>query len=334
MTRGMMHPVGLGGPVHAEHEQCPRCRYSLQGLPIGSPCPECGHGIAPKAFRRASWRSDQLTQAPPAYTRVLALGLWLMIVGGFATIACLLTMGLNVWPSSNVQVVAGVGAAMLWYAGLILVVRPRPPVPGVAARSGLPEWTILRTIAVLSQASWLGVPVLFEIASRASAPQSFNILANVVLSIGMLGAVSVAAYLWNLSHWARDDRAGRLAMLAAWGLLLGPALLAGIWALDAVGVPSGGLMALFLWLVPVLWMTGIVALFLTLLSLAGDTSWAIRNHQEAIDRDQRLFEKARQQQVAPELVGLPWPEPAAPPPLPPPAVTPTPLRTDGYRVEE
>ena len=289
-----------------EPTPCRFCGYNLQGLMNNGSCPECGRSIRSRID--AKFSDDAMIDAPVAYLRLLALGGYLALLGWIGLEVSL--FALPAAPTTGWGGLLGLGAAA-WFAGVLIVTRPRPPSETVG-KSRRNEWVATRASARLTQAFWVLAAgfLMVWLPNRGTAGLEWLRVAAVICgAIASAGMTPAAVYMMNLSYWACDTAvAMRLRVLAVF-LPIVPLTLV---LLSEFAVPGvlwllkGKAASLVALLLPIILVCASPALLLTwcVWGLAHNAAWAVANHHAVAAKEQRFLENSRAQAASGPLADV------------------------------
>jgi hypothetical protein len=297
-------------PIVGQDTPCKGCGYNLKGLIASGKCPECGRPI--RRRRRINHADCTITSAPKTWLSLYALGATLTFLGWPIMIMCAIFRCVS---GSRGLAVAALVTGCVWWLGVVITTRPRPKMPDMD-HSPAREWFWQRTFARLLTAA-IAVPlgVLLATAEGAAPVRGLPttqlwLLADLGLIVSALGFIAYAFYQYQLAHWAGDAqastkwRAAGVAVLAAsFFVVLGR----NISITDGL---SGALTAIpgtILFLVLFLSFVGAPILFAlwALMQQRETASWAVANHELAIDKVERDRAKLEQERAAFAAAGPP-----------------------------
>lgn len=285
---------------------CPKCGYSLKGLPTGGVCPECGRPIT---STRRNRHTDNLADAPLWYLAVLKWSsLALVALGALAVmvIAWVRSAG-----SPRALVIAG-GVALAVATGIVAATS------AITMRRGRSESTLADAVldsewrpwvirALMT--AWIGAAAIAAIEGRvlmtpgAVTPTWVDPLTALACTLGAIGLAMLTWWIAAVADWASDDSVGERLRMASWAIGIGAI---GFAARGVLGNSSGQ------WLASLAIGIGAIAavvLLFTLMEIAQLAAWAVRNHTEAEQRALRIAERERREEAA-----RPVPSIAPPPP--------------------
>ncbi len=273
---------------------CPGCGYNLKGLMAGGRCPECGRHIS-TANR---WRATQaLGEAPAHFLIPLAVALVLVGAGGLAQ--PFITTWFLAWDFDRRHVLAALIITGAYLAGILVLVRPRPRSAREPENQRRIEWPFVRLAVVLSQAAWMGIP-LIPLTMTRNSPDWILEAPLVCIVVGTLGAAPLAVYLARLADWATDSTIGwRMTTAAAAMAIVGPAAIA-IWVLREYGSPVLSFLLTVPWAIAnLIVIAAYMVTVFTSAEMAFTAIWAVANTWESRARDARRL--ARESREAGEM---------------------------------
>ncbi|MBO6514771.1 MAG: hypothetical protein JJ974_12480 [Phycisphaerales bacterium] len=207
---------------------CDSCGYSLQGLPMGSKCPECGSVRGSNSSSSTNKHDTTMSaQAPAWFVKRLRAGFYLCMlsifaaIGGPAIVGYAATTGTALFPVSLAVLIA---VSFSWTAGIWLITRPRTGIGTVLPDAVLDNTTLVKAIRIMSIAwpVWILLTVtatLSVINPNGTAaqimgtanPVFFTVVATTAGLIAWVSLIPSCIYFAELSYWASDDRlVGRL----------------------------------------------------------------------------------------------------------------------------
>ncbi len=270
---------------------CGSCGYSLSGLWVGDPCPECGTPIPPNVVKRLD---DNMTDAPIPYLRKLSrvfIGLAFSAVG---MVLCVMGVALPWGSDVALAVLVGMPMAAAWAALVFLVTRPKPARESASANPRT-EMLKIRGWARWTQAVWLLWPVLVIGRSAAGGAPWAGYLIGFAGIVTTFGFVPLAIWLATFADWARDDGLGGRLRVAAWLITAGA-----LWYIGRVAqalLPSVGMggiadaLAMLGFFAAFGAFVGQVIFFISLLQLAALATAAVSSAQEAVASARRILER-------------------------------------------
>ena len=191
---------------------CSSCGYDLQGLPLGSLCPECGEtgqALYSGAPQLSGAKDISLSQMPEHLVRRIA----------FCCAALFLTVALIVArffvPAMNINVLVDVVVSILWVLSVYFITTPM--LDTEAVWRGLGQRGKIRMIA-----RWGTVAsIVFAIAISVSQANPLYPVARFFMvvsgTLSVAGMLCLFGLLSQLAQWCRDSSARRCLDTAAWG---------------------------------------------------------------------------------------------------------------------
>lgn len=271
-------------------DRCPFCGYDRAGLPSKDRCPECGKVARPT--RGQPRKHDVFARAPLGYLRLVRTAMWMLALGAIvATVSYL-----SYWYGGDISMrVASVIACAVYFAGVWVMTAPRES-PSLSKAQTRQEFKVLRWVNRATQSLWFvshGLAVLFIMDFVTH--DIFRVIVAATFTVAAVGLVPFSAQLAWFAGWACDDTVASRLNASAWGLGL-PVAWFGLLTLTG-GAPTG-LIGFIVVLVSIaMFLSVIFAVFVYLwscITLAGTTSWAIRNWYDAQARDAREKERAEE----------------------------------------
>lgn len=279
---------------------CGKCRYNLRGLPTNGRCPECGHPI--RGGGRSGHRrfSDNLAEAPLFYLKSLAVGAWMVALGGVGT-AVMLKLA-EVYQRQDCAIAAGF-TAVLWWTGVFIVTGPRAFGDNTLRDEAL-DGPHLRWINRVANLALIGVAAAWVLAFRAPFGSRLEEYAQVgarVLSlVGVAGFVTLGLQMASMADWAGDSHLAERFRTTAW--IMGAGIVLTLFSFVTRAVPGllSGLVGWFALAITIV--AGIAQLYFAwaLIQLAGMATWAIHNNVTAGASERRLMtaRERREQEMA------------------------------------
>lgn len=213
-----------------EPMSCPKCSYNLQGLFVGSPCPECGTTIS----RRKKVVDDHMGYAPEPYLNTLAGAL---LFFGLAGLLVPIGALLDLVGAPTGRFVMVVSLAILPLAGFVILRKRDRPHLKLHPQGEEAEWKGLRMACTVGY----GVMYLLLLAFVLESATSLELPGWVYSLLFTASGVGLCLSAWHISllaDWANDD--GRAQQLRACSMGFGLYLLINFIAF-VVNNPLGGL---------------------------------------------------------------------------------------------
>lgn len=283
------------GELIADDRLCTNCGYDLKGLRQGGVCPECGVVMSHRR-RRSQSHEAQMGEVPKSYLYPLMLALMVLVLVGLAQ--PMVTMMLPGWPMLSVLgvMIVQLIVAGLWLGGLLVTMRRRPLENQREDQNIWSlEWIPLRLAALGTQSMWAVAAVVWW-GSVSQSSDVLHWLAKGLVFVGVAGWPLVAWHLSFLVDWAGDTTLANRMRGA--GMVLGTgSVLVG--ALYLIGWFSSGILFV-LYLIAIslaaLWALSYLLFVLSIAQMALMVRWARVNQLESDARDQRMAQKAWQEQ--------------------------------------
>jgi hypothetical protein len=263
---------------------CGRCRYNLKGLPGNGNCPECGKPIARRPGKRTF--TDNLADAPLFYLKGLAAGLVLLSVSSLGGVVSFLLLGGT--RHLGAALLAGV-CSIAWWTGVFIVTGQRARAEHTLYDEVL-DSSRLRAVNRLLQLAWPAATLAWAAAFAVPAPLDKGLVFTGLglAVIGLFGLVPLSLHLSSLAFWANDTHIGERLRFIAWGFaVMGLLVVAGSGATAAGGLLQGLFFLLSVWSSMGLVIAELLFLW-SLIQLAHETLWAVRNNNTAAEVAQRL----------------------------------------------
>ncbi len=205
-------------------QSCDSCGYSLNGLPLGTQCPECGHT---SARRSKNIRETTMSfQAPTSYIKWVRYGFLLCmfaLIGGLAGPAA---AGISAGTKSMIVPLAFVVfvlASGCWTAGVWMITRPRTNMNSVSHDTVLDNETLVRVIRASAFAwpTWIMLIVAAALISQTGSVSMIH--RSAIAAVGLIAWIAlipVCVYFAELAYWAADDRLATRLRGTAWVMMV------------------------------------------------------------------------------------------------------------------
>jgi hypothetical protein len=268
---------------------CGRCRYNLKGLPSNGRCPECGRPVASLRSGKRTF-TDNLADAPLFYLKALATGLVMMAGFSIASVAAFLMLA----ETGTLAVAAFAGVmAIGWWVGVFIVTAQRS-----RGENALPDDVLdspkFRAVNRVLQLAWPLAAVAWagSLSAPAPADKALVFCGFALATVGLGGLVPLSVHLSALAYWAHDTAIGERLRFIAWGIaVIGAFVLAGGAGMTQPSVARGLLYLFAVWSSVGLVIAELVFLW-SLVQLAHEALWAVRNAATASDVAQRMVSRA------------------------------------------
>ncbi|MBL8762993.1 MAG: hypothetical protein JNM07_01835 [Phycisphaerae bacterium] len=312
-----LNPVAVDGFIIAD-TPCPKCGYNLKGVRMGQPCPECGTSSSTLSkFEREKWglsaaerkRVDEhippLNEASPWRLRVIGVGAYLMLAGGFVMIAgvfgqerCFDFESQTFTRTARVFALALIAGGIVWWAGMMLALKLPFPANQVGPDE-LKRWRALYTLNAITQTVWVALGTLVLVMEATNPlPSAMLNLSFVLQAVAMFSSVGVGRLLYELCYVAGDTTLGDRFLRCTVGVNV---FICVSFVLSFMSPLFGVLTAgVFIVNVVILFLAiGCMMFFLfSMTRLAGNAWWAIRHGRESEAREGRLISRAEEALVA------------------------------------
>lgn len=285
---------------------CPICEYELNGLEVGSRCPECGTNIA--AINKSR---DPLSTVPLAFLKSIRAGVYKILGGSVAIPILILTVYLPVtWASAFLGVVACLFAAA-WVWGVYDVTVPK-------VRNNefyvVRHWPRARMIIMAFSLGYLVLAAVPTIAFLLPPATLINMKGYLIrfLTYGCFATLIAFGLLMRVlarhAEWVNEiSLANRFRTIAVMVPVLAICA-AGVLVMAFVGLP-GIIGLILLAFVAVVACIVAVVYYIHLIQLANLMVWAPINMRQNAERLSRSNERIAQRMIQAESRSTPEPVP-------------------------
>lgn len=270
---------------------CTGCGYNLRGLNEGGLCPECGARILSQV-RRFDRISDNLTDAPKTYLRLVAAGVWLLVSGILAVPLIHLAgwFAPTLAQSPAAAPIASAASSLLWAAGAVLVTTPRPANAGLARDvlldSDKLRWTVrgFQVAVVIAAAA--------NLAQLATTHIAISIVGAAAALLSFGGFLTLSVYLSSLADWAGEEGIGSRLRSATWAVVVCGGFAVVLILLAAFGLSPFGVVGMIAALVlGGIAGFGMLVVLFSIVQLGSTTLWALRNAKASTELQRRRAER-------------------------------------------
>jgi predicted RNA-binding Zn-ribbon protein involved in translation (DUF1610 family) len=322
-------------PTVDSDRKCLACGYALKGLPIGSPCPECGTPIRSLKFSK----DDGLLGVSTETLKQTAAACGSLSIAGYTAVGSVFLASifredpfqgpgffqrLVGWDSVYSIAIPCVALSTLAWAYWAMMVVPMTrfmvPLTAEPERVGHVLWMKrLRVFTILSQCLW---PVAAAISTWVVVQEDgivngsgastlfgyeFEAVGHAASFIRVFTLLGMGFLAWSLSRFAFQAKDTTLA----WRFSAAAFAMAGAWPLIVICNVIVHLTENYflVFVTVILWILFLVGLGLFAVAMAQMPKLAlaaISSQQAALERDRRAMEKAAQERVA-ALQGKPSP---------------------------
>lgn len=275
---------------------CASCGYHLRGIPVGSPCPECGRHVVGGA-RGGVDRAIEGTilEAPMGSLKRLRLATLAMAISSGGLLLAPFAVG----SAAPLLFPLAIASAIAWTVGVWVLTRPREFGEGGRRPEGEREWAGTRWISRATQPAWILGESLLALSILGPGGAAIAWLGLLLIVVGVLGLAAVAIHVGRLAEWASYHSLSLAVRVSGCTLVIALVLgtLGGTTAQVSAAMNSnnvgvfgaiGGLVALPSYFIMVL--AGI-AFLLGLVKFANAVGWSVTNKRQADQRTARLREK-------------------------------------------
>lgn len=274
-------------------QSCNHCGYTLDGLPVGSNCPECGKSstLKSKNIREATMSF----QAPTWYVKWIRNGFYLCLLSIFGGLS-LPIIGAIVGTTSMlfpISLLLFVLASGLWAAGVWMITRTRKDLGEVSKDEILDNQKFVHFIRILSIAwpCWIFLMTIGAVAPNIGASMPFEILAAVVGLVAWIGLIPACVYFAELSYWAADEWLSNRLRAVAWFMTVFGVLALTAKFLSITSLPiSAPAKLVYIWTYAISFIATLV-LFHSVFRMSILMNWVLGHQAASADKYKRLAER-------------------------------------------
>jgi len=280
------------------NQVCDSCSYSLQGLPVGSKCPECGHSSTHKST--SIQQASMSFQAPTWYIKWVRYGFllcMLSIIGGLS----MPVVGIIVSSKSMLLPIASIlfiVASLCWPAGVWMITRSRKGLGTISHDDTLDNTTLTTAIRSLSilWPIWIALMVgglltgYFQAAAGGAGgfPMLYSTVASIAGVLAWIGLIPACIYFAELSHWASDQWLANRLRATAWVMTVFGILSIGAKLLATTSLPiSSPAKIIYIWTYFFSFIATVV-LFYSMFRMSILLNWALSHQRISAQKHARL----------------------------------------------
>ena len=277
---------------------CDSCEYSLEGLPVGSKCPECGHSSAHKST--SINQTSMSFQAPTWYIKWVRHGFllcMLSIIGGLS----MPFIGLMVSSKSMLLPIAlllFIGASLCWPIGVWMITRPRKGLGTITHDETLDNPTLITAVRSLSILWSIGIVMMvgglmtgyFQAAAAGAGgfPMVYTTIASIVGTLAWIGLIPACVYFAELSYWASDQSLANRLRATAWVMTVFGILAIGSKLLASTSLPiSSPAKIVYIWTSIFIFIATVV-FFYSMFRMSILLNWALSHQRISAHKHARL----------------------------------------------
>ena len=285
---------------------CVHCGYSLQGLPAGSKCPECGQSS--QARKKSNIRQATMSfQASPKYVKWVRTGFLLCLVsilGGLGMPILAMAAGSKsmLFP---IALVLFVGASACWTGGVWMVTRPRKGIGEVTHDNTLDNPVIIKAARVLSFAwpTWILLTawglVTGTLGAAAGGAGGTALMFSVLIALVGLGSwislIPACIYFGEMAHWAADERLANRLRGTAWVMVVFGSIMIISKLLTKTSLPIASPAKIVnVWMTAFIFIATVV-LFYSIFRMTILMDWVLSHQRKSADKHARLAARVANQ---------------------------------------
>jgi len=278
---------------------CDSCGYALDGLPIGTKCPECGESSAPKG--KSIHEATMSFQAPAGYIKMVRYGFLLCMVAIMGGMLGPIIIGITAGTKSMLlplAMVLFVLASWCWTAGVWIITKPRLGIGTVTKDDILDNATFVRIIRIMSVAwpCWI-LLIASGIIMRGGggAPMFYSVLASIVGLVAWVGLIPACIYFAEMAFWASDEWLSNRLRGTAWFMTVFGVLAVISKLLSVTSLPiSSPAKIVHIWTYVISFLATAM-LFYSIFRMSILLNWVLSHKHKNADKHKRLAERIENQ---------------------------------------